>query len=135
VSPAVAPLGGALSGISVAEILVAAFAVVHALQGSAGVDLPLTGPSVVLSLAGAALHLGVVAALGVASGWVLRSTAGSLAAVVAVLHVLPVIGPGVAGLARPPPAAVAARQRRGGTDAAFPHAGHAAALTAHGAHR
>ena len=70
----------------------ATFAVVHALLGSAGVDLPLTAPGVVRALAGAAFHLVVVAALAVAAGWLLRSTAGALAAVVGIFHVLPVIG-------------------------------------------
>ena len=139
----VSALGGSLSGMSVAEIIVAAFAalavtaeyasgavistfaavprrttvvlaraavvgagvlalslvltfgtfaVVHALLGSAGVDLPLTAPGVVRALAGAAFHLVVVAALAVAAGWLLRSTAGALAAVVGIFHVLPVIG-------------------------------------------
>ena len=139
----VSALGGSLSGMSVAEIIVAAFAalavtaeyasgavistfaavprrttvvlaraavvgagvlalslvltfatfaVVHALLGSAGVDLPLSAPGVVRALAGAAFHLVVVAALAVAAGWLLRSTAGALAAVVGIFHVLPVIG-------------------------------------------
>lgn len=139
----VGALGGSLSGISVAELIVAAFAVlsvtaeyatgvvqatftsvprratvvlaragvvaagtlalslvltfgtfavVHTLLASAGVDLPWTATGVPRSLAGAAAHLSVVAALGVASGWLLRSTAGALAAVVGVFYLLPVVG-------------------------------------------
>jgi ABC-2 type transport system permease protein len=139
----VGALGGSLSGISVAELLVAAFAVLsvtaeyatgavtstftavprrttvvlaragvvtaavlvlslaltfgtfavtHALLASAGIDLPLTAPVVVRALAGAAGYLGLVAALGVASGWLLRRTAGALAAVVGIFYLLPVIG-------------------------------------------
>lgn len=138
----VSALGGSLSGMSVAEIIVAAFAalsvtaeyasgavtstftavprratvvlaragvvgagvltlslalafgtfaVVQALLGSAGIDLTLSAPGVVRALAGAAVHLVVVAALAVAAGWLLRSTAGALAVVVGVFHVLPVI--------------------------------------------
>jgi ABC-2 type transport system permease protein len=67
------------------------FAVAHALLGSAGVDLPLTAPGVVRSLAGAALYLGVVGALATAAGWLLRSTVGALAAVVGLFQFLPVI--------------------------------------------
>ena len=68
------------------------FAVAHALLGSAGVDLPLSAPGVAGALAGAAVHLVVVATLAVASGWLLRNTAGALAAVIGIFHVLPVIG-------------------------------------------
>jgi len=68
------------------------FAIVQALVGAAGVDLPFTAPGVVRALAGAAAVLVVVAALAVAAGWLLRSTAGALAAVVGIFHVLPVIG-------------------------------------------
>jgi ABC-2 type transport system permease protein len=56
------------------------------------VDLPLTAPGVARALAGAALHLAVVAALGVAAGWLLRSTVAAVAAVLSLYYVLPVLG-------------------------------------------
>lgn len=70
----------------------ATFAVVHTLLASADVDLPLGAPGVVRSLVGAAVHLAVVAALGTAFGWLLRSTLGALAAVIGLFQFLPVIG-------------------------------------------
>jgi hypothetical protein len=68
------------------------FAVVRTLLASAGVDLPLGAPGVVRSLIGAAVHLAVVAALGTAFAWLLRSTLGALAAVIGLFQFLPVIG-------------------------------------------
>jgi ABC-2 type transport system permease protein len=89
----------ARAGVVIAGVLVLSlaltfgtFAVAHALLGSAGVELPPTAPGVVRSLVGAALALVVVAALAVASGWLLRGTAGALAAVLGIFYLLPVIG-------------------------------------------
>ncbi|MCO8277267.1 hypothetical protein M1L60_42495 [Actinoplanes sp. TRM 88003] len=79
--------------LAVASALVlGTFAVVHVLLGSAGVDLSLTAPGVARALAGAVLHLTVVAALAVAAGWLLRSAVAAVAAVLGLYYVLPVLG-------------------------------------------
>lgn len=78
-----------------AVILAAAmvtFFAARAVVGTAGADLSLTTPGVVRALVGAALYLAGIALLGMGFGWLLRSTAGAMAALVGMLYVLPVIG-------------------------------------------
>jgi ABC-2 type transport system permease protein len=67
------------------------FALVRVLLGSAAAGLPLTA-DLAVALAGAAVGLTVLAVLGVAAGWLLRSTAGGITAVVVLVHVLPAVG-------------------------------------------
>jgi ABC-2 type transport system permease protein len=67
------------------------FGAVRLLLGPAGAALPLT-TDVAIALTGAAVGLAVLAVLGVAAGWLLRSTAGGITAVVVVVHMLPAVG-------------------------------------------
>jgi ABC-2 type transport system permease protein len=140
--PDAAALGGALSGMSAAGLLVTAFGVLAAsgeyttgvvaatftavprrtavvlarglavgvavlvpslvltfgtyglarvLLAAGGVDLP-TAPGTVGALTGAAFGPAGQAVLGVAAGWLLRSTAGGITAVVVLLHMVPAVG-------------------------------------------
>ncbi len=67
------------------------YGLVRVLLASGGVDLP-TAPGTALALGGAAVGLAAQAVLGVAAGWLLRSTAGGITAVVVLLHMLPAVG-------------------------------------------
>ncbi len=67
------------------------YGLVRVLMASGGVDLQ-TAPGTVGALTGAAVGLTAQAVLGVAAGWVLRSTAGGITAVVVLLHMLPAVG-------------------------------------------
>lgn len=69
-----------------------AFVLATAVLATDGTSLSLAAPGVLRALVGAALYLAVVAVLGVAFGWLVRSTAGALAALFGLLYVLPVIG-------------------------------------------
>jgi ABC-2 type transport system permease protein len=69
----------------------AAFLIARVLLAARGTSLPITAPGALRALVGAALYLAVVALLGVALGWLLRSTVGALAALVGLLYVLPVL--------------------------------------------
>jgi ABC-type transport system involved in multi-copper enzyme maturation permease subunit len=78
--------------------LLAAFVAAQAVLAGAGVSISLTEPGVLRAVVGAALFLAVSAVLGTAFGWLVRSTAGALAAVFGFLFVLPLVGllvPGV----------------------------------------
>jgi hypothetical protein len=68
------------------------FALVSTLMATADVDLRLSAPGVARALAGGAVYLALMAALGVGLGWLLRSTAGAISTVVAIVYVLPLIG-------------------------------------------
>jgi hypothetical protein len=69
----------------------ATYGVVRVLLASGGVDLP-TAPGTAGALTGAAVGLTAQAVLGVAAGWLLRSTAGGITAVVVLLHMVPAVG-------------------------------------------
>jgi hypothetical protein len=56
------------------------------------VSVSLTAPGAARAVIGAALYLTGITLLGAGFGWLLRSTAGALAALFGVLVVLPVIG-------------------------------------------
>ncbi len=68
---------------------VATFLVARAILATGDMTISPATPGVARAVVGAALYLTVVAVLGVGFGWLLRSTAGSVAALVAVLTVLP----------------------------------------------
>jgi ABC-2 type transport system permease protein len=78
--------------------LVAAFVAAQAVLAGADVDISLSDPGVLRAVVGAALLLAVSAVLGTAFGWLVRSTAGALAAVFAFLFVLPLVGLLVPGI-------------------------------------
>jgi ABC-2 type transport system permease protein len=67
------------------------YGLVRVLLAAGGADLP-AAPGTAGALTGAAVGLAVQAVLGVAAGWILRSTAGGITAVVVLLHLVPVIG-------------------------------------------
>ena len=69
----------------------ATYGLVRVLLASGGVDLP-TAPGTTGALVGAAVGLTAQAVLGVAAGWLLRSTAGGITAVVVLLHMVPAVG-------------------------------------------
>jgi ABC-type transport system involved in multi-copper enzyme maturation permease subunit len=69
----------------------ASFLTAQAILATAGRTISLTHPGVPRALIGAGLYLTVVAILGAAFGWLLRSTAGALAGLFAVLVLLPAL--------------------------------------------
>jgi hypothetical protein len=96
--PARTPVVLAKAGVVGAIVLVlslvlilATFAANRVLLGPAGVDLSWTAPGVLRALAGAAVYLALIAVLGGAFGWLVRSTAGALGVLFGLLYVLPVI--------------------------------------------
>ena len=72
--------------------LLAAFTAARAVLAGADVAISLSDPGVLRAVVGAALFLAVSAVLGTAFGWLVRSTAGALAAVFGFLFVLPLLG-------------------------------------------
>jgi ABC-2 type transport system permease protein len=68
-----------------------AFTVAQQLLASDGKPISFSGPGVLRALVGAALYLAVVAVLGAGFGWLLRSTAGALMTLFAILYLLPVL--------------------------------------------
>lgn len=73
--------------------LVIAFTISRSLLGDAAGDWTLGDPEIIRALLGAGLYLSVVALIGAVFGWLLRSAAGGIFALVAVLILLPVILP------------------------------------------
>lgn len=73
--------------------LVIAFSISLSLLGDSAGSWTLSDPDVMRALGGASLYLVVVALIGAALGWLLRSAAGGIFALVAVLILLPVILP------------------------------------------
>jgi ABC-type transport system involved in multi-copper enzyme maturation permease subunit len=78
--------------------LLGAFVAAQAVLAGADVSISLSEPTVLRAIVGAALVLAVSAVLGTAFGWLVRSTAGALAAVFAFLFVLPLLGLLVPGI-------------------------------------
>jgi ABC-2 type transport system permease protein len=68
-----------------------AFTVAQQLLASDGKSISFSAPGVLRALVGAALYLAVVAVLGAGFGWLLRSTAGALMTLFAILYLLPVL--------------------------------------------
>jgi ABC-2 type transport system permease protein len=75
-----------------------AFVAAQMVLASADVSISLTAPGVLRAVIGSALFLAVTAVLGTAFGWLVRSTAGALAAVFGFLFVLPVVGLAIPGI-------------------------------------
>ena len=75
-----------------ATAVVATFLTARAVLAAADVSISITTPGVFRALIGSALLLAVTGVLGVGFGWLVRSTAGGLAAVFGFLFVLPVVG-------------------------------------------
>ncbi|HYN93071.1 MAG TPA: ABC transporter permease [Pilimelia sp.] len=82
-------VAGVVFPVTVAST-VGAFVAVRAVLATAGIDISLGEPGVLRAVVGGALYLTVVALLGSGLGWLLRSTAGALAALFGVLILLPV---------------------------------------------
>lgn len=82
---------------TLAAVLVS-FATAQALLASVDVSVSLGSPGVLRAVIGSALLLAVTVVVGSAFGWVVRSTAGGLAAVFGYLFVLPVLGLAVRGI-------------------------------------
>ena len=85
----------ALAAVTFAATLTAtlmSFVAAKAVVATAGMTVSLAEPGVVRAVTGAALYLTVVAILGSAFGWLLRSTAAAIATLVAVLVVPTIIG-------------------------------------------
>ncbi len=84
-------VGATVFVVTLAAALVTFFAA-GAVVARTGASLSQTAPGVVRALVGAALYLAGIALLGMGFGWLLRSTAGAMAALVGMLYVLPVVG-------------------------------------------
>jgi ABC-2 type transport system permease protein len=78
--------------------VLAAFVAAQAVLAGADVNISLSDPGVLRAVLGAALLLAVTAVLGTAFGWLVRNTAGALAAVFSFLFVLPILGLFVPGV-------------------------------------
>ena len=72
--------------------LLATFVVARSVVAVEGLTISPTTPGLARAVLGAALYLGLTAALATGFGWLLRSTAGAIAAAVALLQLLPAIG-------------------------------------------
>ena len=80
--------------VFVAGLVAVAVAFVATTQVLATEDIPtsLTAPGALRALLAGPVYLAGIGALGVGIGWLMRSTAGALAVLFVVLHVLPVVG-------------------------------------------
>jgi ABC-2 type transport system permease protein len=87
----VAAAASASFAVSLAAVL-AAFLIARAVLAGAGVSVPPPAAGVLRAVVGSALLLALTAAMGVAFGWLLRSTAGALAAIFAFLYLPPILG-------------------------------------------
>jgi ABC-2 type transport system permease protein len=83
-------VAGTVFVASVAATLLT-FAVAQQLFASDGKSISFSAPGVPRALVGAALYLGLIAVLGGGFGWLLRSTAGALMTLFAILYLLPVL--------------------------------------------
>ena len=75
-----------------AALTVGTFGIDRIMYAGQDYDLSLTAPGVLRSLLGAAVFLGLLAVIGTAMGWLLRSTAGAVGAMLGLLYGLPIIG-------------------------------------------
>ena len=69
-----------------------AFVTAQAIVSAGGIDLSFTSPGAPRVLVGSALYLTGTVVVAAALGWLLRSTAGALAALFGIFAVLPVVG-------------------------------------------
>jgi cation transporter-like permease len=81
-----------LTVVATSITALATFGAARAVLDPAGVHVSLSTPGVLRAVLGAALFLAVSAVFGTAFGWIVRSTAGALAATVGFLFLLPVVG-------------------------------------------
>ena len=84
-----AAVGGLVTTVVSLVALLATFVVARSVVAVEGLSISPTTPGVARAVLGAALYLGLTAVLATGFGWLLRSTAGAVAAVVALLHLLP----------------------------------------------
>jgi ABC-2 type transport system permease protein len=99
--PVLAGKAGVAAVVTFAATLAAvlgAFVAAQAVLAGAEVTISLSDPGVLRAVVGAAVFLAVSAVLGSAFGWLVRSTAGALAAVFGFLFVLPLVGLLVPGI-------------------------------------
>jgi hypothetical protein len=75
-----------------AALIGGTFGVDRILYAGQGYHLSITAPGVLRSLLGAAVFLGLLAVIGTAMGWLLRSTAGAVGGMLGLLFGLPIIG-------------------------------------------
>ncbi|HEY1913950.1 MAG TPA: hypothetical protein VGH27_00080 [Streptosporangiaceae bacterium] len=127
--PVLAAKVGVVAAVTFVVCLLAVFVAVaggQALLGPHGISL--AHPQAVRAVFGAALYLTVVAVIGVGVGFLTRSTAGGIAAIVGVLLILPIMAsalPGSSALERylPSTAGRALFIMNGGPDMSSPWAG------------
>ncbi len=87
-----AAVAGLVTTVVSLVALLATFVVARSVVAVEGLSISPATPGVARAVLGAALYLGLTAVLATGFGWLLRSTAGAVAAVVALLHLLPVVG-------------------------------------------
>jgi ABC-2 type transport system permease protein len=95
--PILAAKSGVFAAISVATMTVASFAAYFLAQvflSSHGHGSSLSDPGALRAVAGVGVYLALIGALGGALGWIVRSTAGGISALVGIMLILP----GVVGL-------------------------------------
>lgn len=93
--PVIAAKSGVFAAISVATMTVASFAayfLAQAFLSSHGHGSSLSDPGALRSVAGVGVYLALMGALGGALGWIVRSTAGGISALVGIMLILPVVG-------------------------------------------
>ncbi|HET9871861.1 MAG TPA: hypothetical protein VFP89_04580 [Propionibacteriaceae bacterium] len=79
----------AASAISTLAALIGTFVVADKVMAVQNLSISLTTPGMARALVGAALALGITAAMATGIGWVLRNTAGAVAALFVLLYVIP----------------------------------------------
>lgn len=90
--PVLAAKSSVLAAISVATMTVASFAayfLAQAFLSSHGHGSSLSDPGALRAVAGVGVYLALVGALGGALGWIVRSTAGGISALVGIMLILP----------------------------------------------
>lgn len=95
--PVLAAKSGVFAAISVVTMTVASFAayfLAQAFLSSHGHGSSLSDPGALRTVAGVGVYLTLIGALGGALGWIVRSTAGGISALVGIMLILP----GVVGL-------------------------------------
>jgi ABC-2 type transport system permease protein len=87
-----AGVAGASVLAAVAALTVGTFGLDRIMYAAQDYELSIAAPGVLRSLLGAAVFLGLLAVIGTAMGWLLRSTAGAVGAMLGLLYGLPIIG-------------------------------------------
>ena len=92
--PVVAAKSGVFAAIAVSTMTMASFAayfLAQAFLSSHGHGSSLSGPGALRSVAGVGVYLALLGVLGGALGWIVRSTAGGISALVGIMLILPVV--------------------------------------------